>query len=203
LINLNLIRDRERAYYLGEQAGRIAFFVALGLFVLMVGSIIVQQSNLARVRGATRGTQGEIASLQAQKTQIDSLQREIDGKRPLVGLLRGARDSEAKWCNALTHIYDALPPASALIAVRSSDTLQPKVQDESVKTNKPVQYEGFTITGEAASSSVVGQFITNLQNTPSFGDVYLETIRQRKGVNNTQIYEFDVEALLEEEAPTP
>jgi len=121
-----------------------------------------------------------------------------------VDLLRGARDSEAKWCNALTQIADAAPPGISLTTLRSSDTLQPKVKDTTAAAAKtPPRYEGFTITGEASTGDVVSQFIHNLSNAPSFGDVYLESVRRRKGAQNVEIFEFDVQALLAKEKPTP
>ena len=62
---------------------------------------------------------------------------------------------------------------------------------------------GRTITGEAATADLVGQFIRNLGNTESFDDVYMESVRRRKGANNVEVFEFDVQALLAKETPTP
>ena len=91
-----------------------------------------------------------------------------------------------------------------MISLRSSDTLQPKVKPQGAGASKtPPKYEGFTVTGEAATYNLVAQFITNLQNTSSFGDVYVESVRERKGAQNVEVYEFDVQALLAKEKPAP
>jgi len=204
LINVNLISERERVRRVGETAGRIAFFAAVGAFVLTMAAITLQQTRVRGLRDNTDVVRAEAARLQARKAEIDLLQGQIDSKKPLVDLLRGARDSEAKWCNALTQIADAAPPGISLTTLRSSDTLQPKVKDTTAAAAKtPPRYEGFTITGEASTGDVVSQFIHNLSNAPSFGDVYLESVRRRKGAQNVEIFEFDVQALLAKEKPTP
>jgi Tfp pilus assembly protein PilN len=204
LINVNLISERERLRRVGETAGRVAFFAAVAAFVLTMGAITVQQTRLRNLRSSLDTVKAQSAQLQARKTEIDLLTAQIDSKKPLVDLLRGARDSEAKWCNAITQVADAAPPGVSIMTLRSSDTLQPKVTDTSAAAAKtPPKYEGFTITGEAKSSELVSQFIHNLSIAPSFGDVYLESVRQRKGVNNVEVMEFDVQALLKKEQPTP
>jgi Tfp pilus assembly protein PilN len=203
LINVNLISEQERLRRMGETAGRIAFFVAVAVFILTMGAITLQQTRLRALRTGTSATQSQIAQLQGRKGEIDLLQGEIDSKRPLVDLLRGARDSEQKWCDALTDIADSTPVGVAITSLRSSDSLQPKVREQGTTPGKPARYEGFTITGEATTADLVSQFITNLQNTASFGDVYVESVRWRKGANNVEVFEFDVQALLAKEKPAP
>jgi Tfp pilus assembly protein PilN len=204
LINVNLVSEQERLRRLGETAGRIAFFAAVAIFILTMGAITLQQTRLRSLRNSITTIEGQSAKLEARKGEIDLLQGQIDSKRPLVDLLRGARDSEAKWCNALTDVADAAPPGVSIMTLRSSDTLQPKVKDAAAATSKtPPRYEGFTITGEASTGDLASQFIHNLGNTPSFGDVYLESVRRRKGAGNVEVFEFDVQALLAKEKPTP
>jgi len=203
LINVNLISEQERLRRVGETAGRIAFFVAVAVFVLTMVAITIQQTRLRGLRNNTDAVQGRIAQLQARKGEIDLLQGQIDSKRPLVDLLRGARDSEAKWCNALTHVADATPAGIAIISLRSSDSLQPKVKEQGAAPGKPIRYEGFTITGEAERTDLVGTFMTNLQNTESFGDVYMDSVRERKGAGGKQLFEFSVQAIMSKEKPAP
>jgi Tfp pilus assembly protein PilN len=101
-------------------------------------------------------------------------------------------------------VADAAPPGVSIMTLRSSDSLQPKVKEQGASASKtPLRYEGFTITGEATTGDLVSQFIHNLGNTESFGDVYLESVRRRKGAKNVEIFEFDVQALLAKEKPTP
>jgi len=201
LINVNLISEQDRLRRVGETAGRIAFFVAVAVFILTMAAITLQQTRIRGLRSNTGAVQAQIDQLQARKGEIDRLQAQIDGKRPLVDLLRNARDSEARWCNALTHIDDARPQGIALISLRSSDTLQPKVKDPSAAPGKPVHYEGFIITGEAERTDLVGTFMTNLQNTDSFGQVFMESVRERKGAGGKQFFEFSVQAILGKERP--
>jgi Tfp pilus assembly protein PilN len=206
LINVNLISEQERLRRIGETAGRIAFFVAVAVFILTMGAITLQQTRLRALRSGTSATQSQITRLEGRKAEIDLLQGQIDSKRPLVDLLRGARDSEEKWCDALTDIAGSTPLNVAITSLRSSDSLQPKVKEQgatAAASSKPVRYEGFTISGEAITGDLVSQFITNLQNTASFGDVYVESVRRRKGANNVEIFEFDVQALLAKEKPAP
>ena len=202
MINVNLISEQDRLRRVGETAGRIAFFVAVAVFVLTMASITVQQTRIRGLRNSTEAIQGQIARLQARKSEIDSLQAQIDSKRPLVDLLRNARDSEAKWCNALTHVADATPAGIALVSLRSSDTLQPKVKEQGAAPGKPARYEGFTITGQAERTDLVGTFMTNLQNTDSFGEVYMDSVRERKGAGGKQLFEFSVQAIMAKEKPT-
>jgi Tfp pilus assembly protein PilN len=201
LINVNLISEHERLRRIGETAGRIAFFVAVAVFVLTMVAITIQQTRLRGLQNSTNAVQGQIAQLQTRKGEIDGLQGQIDSKRPLVDLLRGARDSEAKWCNALTHISDATPAGIAIVSLRSSDSLQPKVKEQGAAPSKPIRYEGLTITGEAERTDLVGTFMTNLQNTESFGDVYMDSVRERKGAGGRQLFEFNVQAIMAKEKP--
>ena len=201
MINVNLISEQERLRRVGETAGRIAFFVAVAVFVLTMAAITIQPTRLRGLRNNTDAVQGRIAQLQARKGEIDLLQGQIDSKRPLVDLLRSARDSEAKWCNALTHVADATPAGIAIISLRSSDSLQPKVKEQGAAPGKPVRYGGFTITGEAERTDLVGTFMTNLQNTESFGDVYMDSVRERKGAGGKQLFEFSVQAIMAKEKP--
>jgi len=204
LIRVNLIAEQERLRRVGETAGRIAFFAAVVVFVLTMGAITVQQTRVRSMHNSLAVIEGQTKQLEARKAEIDLLQGQIDSKKPLVDLLRGARDSEAKWCDALTNVADAAPPGVSIMTLRSSDTLQPKVKDTSAQASKtPPRYEGFTITGEATTGDLVSQFIHNLSNTPSFTDVYLESVRRRKGAKDVEVFEFDVQALLAKEKPTP
>jgi Tfp pilus assembly protein PilN len=201
LINVNLISEQDRLRRVGETAGRIAFFVAVGVFVLTMAAITVQQTRLRGLKSSTDTIQGQIAQLQSRKGEIDRLQAQIDGKRPLVDLLWNARNSEAKWCNALTHVTDAMPGGIALISLRSSDTLQPKVTEKGAAPGKPVRYEGFIITGEAENTELVGTFMTNLQNTDSFDEVFMESVRERKAAGGKQLFEFSIQAIMAKEKP--
>jgi len=204
LINVNLISEQERIRKVGETAGRIAFFVAVAVFVATMFAITIQQTRLRALRNTADTTEAQIAGLQSRKAEIDGLQQQIDAKRPLVDLLRGARDSEAKWCNALTDVAAATPkPGMSITSLRSSDSLQPKVKEQGQKSGRPPKCEGFTIAGEAASGDLVSQFITNLQNTKSFGDVYVDSMRRRTVEGGKEVFEFDVQALLAKEKPAP
>jgi len=204
LINVNLISEQERLRRMGEAAGRIAFFAAVVVFILTMGAITAEQTRLRAQRNSMAAIRAQSAQLQSRKTEIDLLQGQIDRKKPLVELLRGARDSEAKWCTALTNVSDSAPEGLKLMSVRSSDSLQPRIKESGASTSKtPPKYEGFTITGEAATADLVGQFIRNLGNAESFDDVYMESVRRRKSANNVEVFEFDVQALLAKEKPTP
>ncbi len=196
LININLISERENQRKRGETVGRVAFFVAVAAFV---GAMVVaswQQSRLRATRDRLDAIRGEIGQLQDEKARIDVVQRQLDSKRPLIDLLRSARDSEAKWCAALSHMTQALPEQVTLTVVRSSKTLRPRVKQVGAKTAAAAAREGFTLTGQAATGSLVGQFIQNLEATTSFGDVYLQYTRKRGGGPVTETYQFEIQALL-------
>jgi Tfp pilus assembly protein PilN len=196
VIDVNLVADRERARRLGELAGRIMFFVALAAFIAAMVTISWQQTKLRSLRLNIAAIRTDVEKLQAQKADVDAVQRRLDSQRPLVDLLRSARDSEAKWCQALANIYQSLPPDVTLISARSSKTLRPRIKEEGAKAGAPVEREGFTLIGQAASGNLVGQFITNLQGTPSFKDVYLQYTRKRGGGQIAESTDFEIQALL-------
>lgn len=196
MININLISERENQRLRGETAGRIAFFVAVAAFVATMVVASLQQSKLRMTRAALASTRAEIGKLEEEKARIDVVQKQLDSKRPLIDLLRSARDSEAKWCAALSHITQSLPEQVSLNVVRSSKTLRPRVKQEGAKSAASLAHEGFTLTGQAASGSLVGQFIRNLEGSPSFGDVYLQYTRKRGGGPIAETYQFEVQALL-------
>jgi hypothetical protein len=196
LININLISERENQRIRGETAGRVAFFVAVAAFVATMVYASFQQSRLRATRAALASTRVEIGSLQEDKARIDVIQKQLDNKRPLIDLLRSARDSEAKWCAALSHILQSLPQQVSLDVVRSSKTLRPRVKQEGDKKAAAQAHEGFTLTGQAATGSLVGQFIRNLESTTSFGDVYLQYTRKRGGGQVAETYQFEIQALL-------
>ncbi len=196
MININLISERENQRLRGENAGRIAFFVAVLAFVATMVVASLQQSRLRATRSALANTRVQISKLQEEKARIDVIQKQLDNKRPLIDLLRSARDSEAKWCAALSHISQSLPGQVSLNMVRSSKTLRPRVKQEGATKATTEAREGFTLTGQAASGSLVGQFIRNLEGTTSFGEVYLQYTRKRGGGSIAETYQFEVQALL-------
>ncbi len=196
MININLISERENQRRRGETAGRVAFFVAVTAFVATMACASFQQSRLRANRAALATTRADIGKLQEEKARIDVVQKQLDNKRPLIDLLRSARDSEAKWCAALSHILQSLPQQVSIEAVRSSNTLRPRVKQEGEKKAAAAAREGFTLTGKAATGSLVGQFIRNLEGTTSFGEVYLQYTRKRGGGNVAETYQFEIQALL-------
>jgi hypothetical protein len=126
------------------------------------------------------------------------VQRQLDSKRPLVELLRSARDSEAKWCRALADISQALPEDVKLSSARSSKTLRPPITQEAGKSGQPAEREGFTLVGQANTGNLIAQFYTNLQNTISFKtkEVYLIYTRRRGGGPVPETVDFEIQALL-------
>jgi Tfp pilus assembly protein PilN len=196
LININLISERENQRKRGETAGRVAFFVAVAAFIGAMVVASLEQSRLRATRAALAATRVEISSFQEQKARVDVVQKQLDNKRPLIDLLRSARDSEAKWCAALNHISGALPDQVSLTVARSSKTLRPRVKQEGSKAAAAAAHEGFTLTGQAASGSLVGQFIRNLEGSTSFDDVYLQYTRKRGGGAVAETYQFEIQALL-------
>ncbi len=197
MINVNLIAERERARRLGETAGRLAFFLAVGAFIAAMGTFSWQQTRLRAMRASIASTQTAVSGLEQKKNDLDAVQRELDAKRPLVELLRSARDSEAKWCQALANVSYALPDGVKLNSVRSSKTLRPPIAVESSKGGQQDR-EGVTLAGQATTQNLVAQFYQNLQNTPSFStkEVFLQYTRRRGGGQVAEVVDFEIQALL-------
>ncbi len=198
MLNVNLIAERERAKRVGEAAGRFAFFLAVGAFIAAMVSFTWQQTRMRALRAGTASAQSAVSRLEQQKNEIDAVQRQLDNKRPLVELLRSARDSEAKWCQALADISQALPEGVKLNSARSSKSLHPRITLVGSKAGQPTDREGFTLVGQASTQNLVAQFYTNLQNTTSFKskEVYLQYTRRRGGGLVTESIDFEIQALM-------
>jgi len=198
VINVNLIAERERARRVGETAGRLAFFVAVAAFIAAMITFTWQQTKLRALRAGIATTQSAVEGLARQKEDVDAVQRQLDSKRPLVDLLRSARDSEAKWCQLLANISQALPDAVKLTSARSSKSLRPRVTLEGGKGGQPQDREGVTIVGQSATQNLVAQFYQNLQSTPSFStkEVFLQYTRRRGGGQVAETVDFEIQALL-------
>ena len=148
MINVNLISERERARVVGENAGRIAFFIAVVAFVLAIGVFTLQQSKLGRMKNQLRLAQTGIDDYAQKKGEIDGIQRQLDNKRPLVDLLVTARNSERKWCMALADVEKALPADVRLQSLRS-EMLHPQIVDDQDANKQVADIEGFIIIGFA------------------------------------------------------
>jgi len=198
VLNVNLIAERERARRIGEAAGRLAFFVAVAAFIAAIVSFTWQQSRIRALRIGIAAAQSTVSKLEQQKNEIDVVQRQVDSKRPLVELLRSARDSEAKWCQALADISQALPEAVKLSSARSSKSLRPTITQEGSKPGQQTDREGFTLVGQAGTGNLVAQFYANLQNTTSFKtkEVYLKYTRRRGGGPVPETIDFEILALM-------
>lgn len=198
MLNVNLITERERARHVGEAAGRLAFFIAVAAFIAAMTSFTWQQTRLRALRASIAAAQSTVSKLGEQKNDIDAVQRQLDSQRPLVDLLRSARDSEAKWCQALADIAQALPDGVKLNSARSSKTLHPRIMQEGSKSGQATDREGFTLVGQAATGNLVAQFYANLQNTTSFKtkEVYLQYTRRRGGGPIPESIDFEIQAFL-------
>jgi len=200
LINVNLISERERARRIGELAGRVAFFIAVLAFAGAIGSFTLQQGKVGRLRRDMTGLQTQVDQYSDSKSEIDSLQHQLDGKRPVIDLLRSAQGSERKWCLALVDIQSALPPTVQLTAIRSSKNIRPRILDVTEKNRRIPDREGFTIQGFAPSNELVGEYMTNLQSKDTFADVSTNFSRRRSGANT---YDFEMLALMPERKKQP
>jgi Tfp pilus assembly protein PilN len=198
VINVNLIAERERAQRTGEAGGRLAFFLAVVTFVATMVTFTWQQTKLRALRSNIASTQVTVSRLESQKNEVDGVQRQLDNKRPLVDLLRSARESEAKWCEALASIDQARPDGVGLTSVRSSKSLRPRITEVGGKGGQPKEREGFTLVGQAKTNNLVAQYITNLQNTTSFTtkEVSLSFSRRRSSAKGEETIDFEVVALL-------
>ncbi len=198
MINVNLISGRERARRVGENAGRIAFFIAVIAFVMAMGIFTLQQTKLGRLKAQLRQAHAEIEKYSRQKAQIDAIKRQVDNKRPLVDLLTTARDSERKWCMGLADIGKALPDDVKLQSIRSG-MLRPQMVDVNDANLRIAEREGFTITGSASKPPSVASLMTNLNESKSFsGTEYGRSTQHLQTESNVPIYDFEVKVFLDD-----
>jgi len=198
LINVNLISERERARLVGENAGRIAFFIAVVAFVLAMGVFTLQQSKLGRMKNQLRMAQTSIDDYAQKKNEIDSIQQQLDNKRPLVDLLVTARNSERKWCMALADIEKSLPTDVTLQSIRS-EMLHPQTVDDQDASKQVADSEGFIIIGFAGSQPSVGRLMTNLKNTDAFSGTQFVRVTRHQGAGGVApIFDFEVHAFFAE-----
>ncbi|MFQ6096932.1 MAG: PilN domain-containing protein [Armatimonadota bacterium] len=196
MIDINLIAERQRERRTKERFSRMALATATLFFVLTVVTFAVMQVRVAKKRYEIERIQQQIRQAERKKQDIDAVQEQINRKQPLVGLLYEARDSERLWCMALRDISRSVPDEVRLQSIRSSSTLRPRVKLENSKV-QPKGQRGVSIVGVAMQNESVGRFMTNLGNTPSFGDTYLNYTRVQRNRDAT-VFRFEIIAMLAE-----
>jgi Tfp pilus assembly protein PilN len=100
-------------------------------------------------------------------------------------------------CTILRDVADAVPERVAIDNVQTSDRLHPRVTVEG--TPEGQDRPGVTISGVAASNTLVGEFMARLGRAPSFQETFL-SYAQQNNVEGRMQYSFEIIAICSEGA---
>ena len=206
MVHINLIADRLAQQRNTERMIKAAAFSSLGL---LAGSLLFGTARLTTIRALQDGIRAEQSSIRTreqQKTEMDRLQQLVEEKEPVVALLSGARDSTRKWCLALRDLTAPLPGKDiSLTDVRSSSNMRPPVtvvvpakkEGEDSKPTKAKQevYEGMTVGGYASSHAEATSYARQLEDQPTFTDVYVVYTRMTKRADR-DVCQFELQCLI-------
>ena len=197
MIEINLVAERMRQRRFAELLQRVAAFACLFFFVAAVSSILWVWQRGTGMQRDIQHVQSELHNAELRKQQLDELKAHIATKEPLVSLLLKARSSESRVCTILRDVADAVPERVAIDNVQTSDRLHPRVTVE----GKPEDQDrpGVTISGVAASNTLVGEFMARLGRAPSFQETFLSYAQQNK-VEGRMQYSFEIIAICSEGA---
>ncbi|MFQ5810087.1 MAG: PilN domain-containing protein [Armatimonadota bacterium] len=196
MIDINLVAERQRQRRTSERFARASLIIVMVFLVATVAVFTVSQVTLSNRRAQYRKLENEVATWQEQKKEVDALREQLEAKEPLVQLLNEARDSERLWCAVLRDISLAVPEGVALRSVVSSSAIRLSIKPEGATSPQPAQ-RGVTVDGSALQWERIGQFMTNLQNMPSFSETWLTaTSLQQAAPGDQGVYRFEIIAIL-------
>ena len=197
MIDINLVAERQRQRRTSEKFARASLVIVMIFLVATVGVFTARQVTVSKRRAEIRKLATEVARWQDQKRGVDVLVKQLEHKEPLVRLLNEARDSERFWCAVLRDISLAVPEEGvSLRAMSSSSSIHLRVKDEGSTAATP-SVRGVTIDGTAVQWERIGQFMTNLNEMPSFTETWLTaTSLQPGGAGVAPSYRFEIIAVL-------
>lgn len=205
MVNINLIADRLALQRNTERMIKTAAFTSLGLLAVALLYGTAKLTTLRALQDGTRSEQGNIRTFEQQKVEMDNLRQQVDEKEPVVALLTGARDSTRKWCLALRDLTVPLTPTIILTDVHSSNNMRPPMTmvqpvkkddtDSKQTKTKPDVYEGLIVQGYAASHAEATSYARQVEDQPTFSDVYVIYTRMTKR-GDLDVCQFELHCFI-------
>lgn len=184
--NINLIATRRAEKKRLERTTRNLFF---GITVevaalLLLGSYIGAQRMA--LNGALSDADSKIVKLQPTINRIAQMDKDLNVLRPKLDTLETAREETQRW-RAMLQIVSQSIPASAWLSGLSSTTGE---GDATI-----------TLTGAAASQTIVGDTMTRLGSFPIFDNVELRFTQLASGQDAALRFNFEIGAHLKPTHP--
>lgn len=144
--------------------------------VTVLGIVIfsaVQGTRLGNIQRELADNTGQIDGLAATKRQYDDLLAQKTNLQKTTDVSKALQASKTYWSSDLARFVNALPTGGGV----ALSALNMKAVDNSALTNysqqglyngKPVSME-FDLTGQAASSQSLVNFLNSFENNPNFG----------------------------------
>ena len=134
---------------------------------------VVQNTRLGNIQAQLEENNGVIASLQPAKREYDDLNRQKTDLQKVTEVSRTLQASKSYWSSDLARFVNALPTgggvALSALTVRTVDSnAQTNLTQQGLYNGKAVTKE-FDLTGQAASSTALVNFLNSFENNPNFG----------------------------------
>lgn len=166
---------------------------SLALPVLTVLGIlaftVAQNTRLGNIQASLDETNGQISALASAKREYDDLNRQKTELQQVTLVSSSLQASKTYWSSDLARFVNALPTgggvALSALTVKAvdSNTLTNYAQ-QGLYNGKPVSKE-FELTGQAASSQALVNFLNSFENNPNFGVNFKSAARQTATGNTT------------------
>ena len=170
-INLLPAQYRKRSDPSLWRYGTLALPLAAVLGVVIFS--VVQNTRLGNIQAQLDENNGVIASLQPAKREYDDLNRQKTDLQKVTEVSRTLQASKSYWSSDLARFVNALPTgggvALSALTVRTVDSnAQTNLTQQGLYNGKAVTKE-FELTGQAASSTALVNFLNSFENNPNFG----------------------------------
>ena len=150
----------------------------LGVLVFTVS----QNTRLGNIQASLDETNGQISALASAKKEYDDLTRQKTELQQVTLVSSSLQATKTYWSSDLARFVNALPTGGGV----ALSSLSVKAVDSNALTNyaqqglyngKPVSKE-FELTGQAASSQALVNFLNSFENNPNFGVNFKSAQRQ-------------------------
>lgn len=173
MVEINLLP----AQYRKRSEPSVWRYAAMALPVATVLGIVifsaVQGTRLGNIQRELADNTGQIDGLAATKSQYDALLLQKTDLQKTTDVSKTLQASKTYWSSDLARFVNALPTGSGV----ALSALNMKAVDSNILANytqqglyngKPVSME-FDLTGQAASSQSLVNFLNSFENNPNFG----------------------------------
>ncbi|WP_407570171.1 fimbrial assembly protein [Deinococcus altitudinis] len=179
-INLLPAQYRKRSDPSLWRYGSLALPVVTVLGILIF--TVTQNTRLSNIQASLDETNGQISALASAKKEYDDLNRQKTELQQVAVVSSALQASKTYWSSDLARFVNALPTgggvALSALTVRAVDSnALTNYAQQGLYNGKPVSKE-FELTGQAASSQALVNFLNSFENNPNFGVNFKSAQRQ-------------------------